>query len=244
MKTQWKPLFAGLVVLATLLTGCSSVPAQTTGSQTPAVSASGGPLSFKDMGGRDTELAAPANLAFGADKLAGWNTKVTEQVSRYVTPEAAALPVLGRANGKDGTFNAETLLGHGVNVILDAGEVSTEYAKIDDDLEQQSGIQVVQLSTELQKLPESYRMMGRIFGDDARGEQLAGYTERINAELARGSATITDEQRVSVYYTTGDAGLSTAGGKNIHAQVIDVIGARNVYGTAEKASGRVDVNAE
>ena len=257
MKTQWKPLFAGLVVLATLLTGCSSVPAQTTGSQTPAVSASGGPLSFKDMGGRDTELAAPANLAFGAgppatvmiytfgaDKLAGWNTKVTEQVSRYVTPEAAALPVLGRANGKDGTFNAETLLGHGVNVILDAGEVSTEYAKIDDDLEQQSGIQVVQLSTELQKLPESYRMMGRIFGDDARGEQLAGYTERINAELARGSAAITDEQRVSVYYATGDAGLSTAGGKNIHAQVIDVIGARNVYGTAEKASGRVDVNAE
>ena len=115
MKTQWKPLFAGLVVLATLLTGCSSVPAQTTGSQTPAVSASGGPLSFKDMGGRDTELAAPANLAFGAsppatvmiytfgaDKLAGWNTKVTEQVSRYITPEAAALPVLGRANGKDG----------------------------------------------------------------------------------------------------------------------------------------------
>ena len=257
MKTQWKPLFAGLVALATLLTGCSSGPAQTTGSQTPAVSASGGPLSFKDMGGRDTELAAPANLAFGAgppatvmiytfgaDKLAGWNTKVTEQVSRYITPEAAALPVLGRANGKDGTFNAETLLGHGVNVILDAGEVSTEYAKIDDDLEQQSGIQVVQLSTELQKLPESYRMMGRIFGDDARGEQLAGYTERINAELARGSAAITDEQRVSVYYATGDAGLSTAGGKNIHAQVIDVIGARNVYGTAEKASGRVDVNAE
>ena len=66
MKTQWKPLVAGLVALATLLTGCSSGPAQTTGSQTPAVSASGGPLSFKDMGGRDTELAAPANLAFGA----------------------------------------------------------------------------------------------------------------------------------------------------------------------------------
>ncbi len=42
MKTQWKPLFAGLVALATLLTGCSSGPAQTTGSQTPAVSASGG----------------------------------------------------------------------------------------------------------------------------------------------------------------------------------------------------------
>lgn len=35
MKTQWKPLFAGLVALATLLTGCSSGPAQTTGSQTP-----------------------------------------------------------------------------------------------------------------------------------------------------------------------------------------------------------------
>ena len=46
MKTQWKPLVAGLVALATLLTGCSSGPAQTTGSQTPAVSASGGPLSF------------------------------------------------------------------------------------------------------------------------------------------------------------------------------------------------------
>ena len=60
----------------------------------------------------------------------------------------------------------------------------------------------------------------------------------------RRSTTITDEQCVFVYYGTGDSGLSTAGSKNIHAQVIDVIGARNVYGTAEKASGRVDVNAE
>ena len=103
---------------------------------------------------------------------------------------------------------------------------------------------MVQLSTELQQLPESYRMMGRIFGDEARGEQLASYIERINTELARGSETITDEQRISVYYATGDAGLSTAGSKNIHSQVIDVIGARNVYGTADKASGWVDVNAE
>ena len=53
MKTQWKPLFAGLVALATLLTGCSSAPTQTTGSRTPAASASGGSLSFKDMGHRE-----------------------------------------------------------------------------------------------------------------------------------------------------------------------------------------------
>ncbi|WP_338571137.1 hypothetical protein V7R84_01040 [Arachnia propionica] len=50
-----------------------------------------------------------------------------------MTPEAAELPGLGRANAKDGAFNAETLLGRGVNVILDAGEISTAYAKIDDD---------------------------------------------------------------------------------------------------------------
>lgn len=257
METQWRPLLAGLVAVAMLVAGCSTTPTQPTDSPSPAASGSSGPLSFKDMGGRDTELSAPANLAFGAgppgtvmiytfgaNRLAGWNTKVTDQMSQYITSEAAALPVLGRANGKDGTFNAESLMGRGVNVILDAGEVSADYAKTDDDLEQQSGIQVAQLSTELQKLPDAYRMMGKIFGDEARGEQLATYIERINTELARGSATITDEQRVSVYYATGDAGLSTAGSGNLHSQVIDAIGATNVYGTSDKPSGRVDVNAE
>jgi len=36
----------------------------------PAASASGGIFSFKDIGGRDTELAAPTNLACGAGPLA------------------------------------------------------------------------------------------------------------------------------------------------------------------------------
>ncbi len=256
MKSPWSPLLTALMAATLLIAGCSSSSDPAT---TPTIpdSVSPGALSFKDMGGRDTELSAPASQAFGAgppgtvmiytfeaDKLAGWNSQVGKQTAKYLPSQVADLPVLGRANGKDGTFNAETLLGRGVNVILDAGEVSSEYAKIDDDLEKQSGIQVVQLATELERLPESYRLLGRVFGDQSRGEQLATYIERINAELERGSATITDAQRVSVYYAAGDEGLSTAGSGNIHAQVIDAIGARNVYGAADKPSGRVDVNAE
>lgn len=60
----------------------------------------------------------------------------------------------------------------------------------------------------------------------------------------RRSTTITDEQCVFVYYGTGDSGLSTAGSKTIQVQVIDVIGATDVYGTTAKASGWGDVKAE
>lgn len=215
------------------------------------------PLTLTDMNGREVELKEAATSAFGAGppattmiytfgagKLAGWNGKIGSDLARYLSDDAKAKPELGRASGKDGTFNPETLLESGVNVIFDAGDLGDRYRQMADDLQQQSGIPTMQFSTDLDKLPEAYRLMGQVFDDPERAEELATYVERIWEEVNAKAATIDEADRVSVYYGQGDAGLATAGSGNIHARVIDIIGAKNAMGEAEKTSGRMDVDAE
>ena len=59
MKSPWSPLLTALMAATLLIAGCSSSSDPAT---TPTIpdSVSPGALSFKDMGGRDTELSAPA----------------------------------------------------------------------------------------------------------------------------------------------------------------------------------------
>lgn len=239
----------------------SSAPAASSASEPTGAEASEAesqwPRKLTDMNGREVELPKPAASAFGAgppattliytfsaDQLAGWNGKLSGSLLPYLADAAKNKPELGRASGKDGNFNPETLLDKGVDVIFDAGDLGEQYRQMADDLQAQSGIPTMQFSTDLDKLPEVYRLMGQVFDDAERAEELAAYVERIWAEVDAKASTIADADQVSVYYGQGDAGLATAGSGNIHARVIDMIGAKNAMGEAEKVSGRMDVDAE
>lgn len=249
---RFKVLLGILLAFVLIGAGCSSPATAPTTGQT-----GGGKFTITDMNGRTVELEGPREKAFGAgppattliytfnaDKLAGWNNKVSDDLLPWLSEKATKLPVLGRASGSQGTFNPEVLIQNGVDVIFDAGDLGENYRKMADDLQKQTGIPVIQLSTDLSKLHEAYELMGKVFGDPERAEQLGTYVKRVNEEVARSSAAIPDEKKVTVYYGQGDKGLSTAGAGSIHSRIIDNIGAKNVAGQAPKPSGRTDVNAE
>lgn len=253
-----RALIALAAAAALALAGCSGTSNgtptgddPTTPDATPTVEEVSYPLTLTDMNGRTVELQAAATKAFGAGppgtltiftfdaaKLAGWNNPVSGPMAAYLDAEAAALPVLGRAAGGDGTFNPEVLLDAGVDLIIDAGDLSPDYRQMADDLQAQTGIPVIQLATDAATMDEAYEILGKAFGEPERAAELAAYVTRVHDEVVGVAAAIPEADRATVYYGQGDEGLATAGSGSIHTRVIDTIGAVNVAGPAPKPSGR------
>ncbi len=251
---RMRNLLAVLFAMLLALVGCTS---KTTEPASTEAAKQDGPITITDMNGRTVELPKPAEKAFGAGppatvmlytfddtKLGAWNNPVSEEQSPWLTENSRGLPAYGRASTKGGNFNPEVLLQNDIDVIIDAGDMGDQYRAMADDLQQQTGIPVIQLSTDLDKLGEAYQILGQVFGNQERANELTSYVIRVNEDIARGSATIPASEQVSVYYATGDNGLSTAGSGSIHSRIIELVGATNIAGQAEKASGRVEVNAE
>lgn len=252
------PAAATAVVLALLLAGCAG---GTPGESAPSGSGPGtaGAVAITDMAGRAVTLPARATKVFGAGPpattilftldpglLAGWNTPVSGRLRPYLSREASALPVLGRVTGGKDTFNPELLIEHGVDLIVDAGDITKKYVSAADELTRRTGIPVVMLSTDPDRLDEGYELLGRLTGRAERATTLAGETRRITDAVAAGAARVPAGRRPSVYYALGATGLTTARAGSIHARVIDAVGARNAAGAApaDGKGGRGDVDAE
>ncbi len=250
------------LVALVLAAGCGSPAsgdASATGTSDLATATPGGEkIEITDMVGRKVSVEAGAAKVFGAGPpatmmlwtfdpsvLVGWNTKPSANQSAFLTDELKALPVLGRAVGSaGGSFNPEVLLQNGVKVIIDAGTLDDSYIKDADELQKKTGIPVVMLSTDPDKLKESYEILGKITGEADRAKELGDYTSRVSHEVSKGAATIPADKKVGIYYAVGEKGLTTAKEGTIHARIIDMIGARNVAGKIESDSGHTDVDAE
>lgn len=215
----------------------------------------GGEITVTDMVGREVTLPEPARNPFGAgppatallytfdaETLAGWNSPVSEAQAHFLDGAAQELPVLGRAFGKGGDFNPETLLSADVDLIVDAGDLNPSYIESANDLEELTGIPVLQLSTNPDDLAEAYDILGAVLGDPERGEELGEKTDRIVADVAAGADAI--DAPLSVFYAQGASGLNTAPSGSIHSRVIELIGATNAAEGVESPSGRVEVDFE
>jgi len=77
--------------------------------------------------------------------------------------------------------------------------------------------------------PGAFSYLGRVLGRKGRGEELAGYARNTLAQMSALAASIPAKQRVSVYYAEGVDGLSTECDSSQHAELISLVGGRNVH---------------
>jgi iron complex transport system substrate-binding protein len=83
-------------------------------------------------------------------------------------------------------------------------------------------------------MADAYRTLGGILAGKAeKAEQLAAYIDETLAAAAANSAKISEEDRLSVVYTSGTTGLNTNASGSIQAQVIPLIGAVNAVEVEE-----------
>lgn len=267
-----RPLIAASAALLLALTACGGqeeapAPEETATQQAPEGTESqgqetpdtetDGPISITDMVGRTVELDAPASTVFGAGPpatallytfdpavMAGWNTPASDQMLQYVPDEIADLPVVGRVTGGKGDFNPEGLLEQGVDLIIDAGDLDESYVETADDLQEQTGIPVVMLSTDPEELDEAYEILGTLTGNAERAQEIGAHTTEIVETVSATAETIPEEERATIYYGAGADALNTAGAGSIHTRVIEAVGAVNVVDIDSERSGRVDVDSE
>jgi iron complex transport system substrate-binding protein len=164
--------------------------------------------------------------------LAGWNAPQTKAPADWLPPCARNLPVLGGAFGQGLTPNKEALLLAHPDLVISGFMV-----KVNDEIEdffQAIGIPVVHIESKaLESYPESLRFLGKLLGNEERGQLLADYAQSTMEAIRQGVAAIPQDKRLTVYYAESDDGLSTDGKGSFHTQVLEMAGGNNVHRTPQ-----------
>lgn len=253
-KTGWLALIFMLVIVLALPAACAKVdsPAETENTRKTETAETKGEAkrTFTDSAGREVELPvdlkriAPsgtlANIVLYTacpDLLCGIALPFTETQLKLIDPKYNELPVMGKFYGKGPDFNLETVLAAGTEVIVDIGEVK---GSTRDDLDQLMGqikIPTVIIEARMTGMPQTYRDIGRLIGDDSKTDQLAAYCEETLALSGKAKAEIPEGERVRVYWAMGELGLRTNAVGSFHSEALDLVPVVNVADTPASDKG-------
>lgn len=197
-------------------------------------------ITFTDSSGREVELPASITkiapsgpvatmilAAFAPEKLVCVGTSISENQTPYLYDGIADLPVTGQLYGGKATLNLEELLATGAEVIIDLGDFKKSIAEDLTALQEQTGLPCIFLEADLSHMADAFRSLGSILGKEERGEELAKLVEETMTMAAENSAKITDDQRLSVLYSSGSDPLGTNAEGSSQAQVLGIVGATN-----------------
>ena len=198
--------------------------------------------SFTDDLGRTVEVpssidsVAPSGsmaqvilLTFDASLIDGLTTSMDSEEAAYYSGLKTDIPVLGTFYGKKANLNKEALIVVDPDVVIDIGEIkgSTDEMVSDlDVLQEQIGIPVVFIESYLADTGSTYRRLGELLGDEARGEDLAAYADEVVAYAADIKAELGGQ--VTFYYSSAVDGLEAIPEGNFHGEVLEAVGGVNV----------------
>ena len=203
---------------------------------------------FTDSCGRTVEIpteisrVAPSGstaqmilMTVAPEKLVGLSSETEEARQAYFPAELNGLPVFGQFYGSKANLNMEALIAAAPQIIIDLGDAKDGIAEDMDTIQQQTGIPTVFVEASLDKLSEAYRTLGMLLGKEAEAEQLAAFIDRTLRMAEEKSILVTE--RKTVYYGTGQTGLTCNAAGSPQADVIERIGAENGI-VPEKKSNR------
>ena len=234
---------------ATEAPAVTEAPAETETPADPTEESAAETVSFTDSTGRAVEL--PANItkiapsgpvatmilaAFAPEKLVCTGTNIGDDQAAFLYEGLSDLPMTGQLYGGKATFNMEELLATGAEVIIDLGEFKKSIADDLTALQEQTGLHCIFLEADLAHMADAFRSLGTILGKEERGEELAKLVEETMTMAAENSAKITEDQMVSVLYSSGSDPLGTNAEGSSQAQVLGIVGAKNAVVVDEVTS--------
>lgn len=177
--------------------------------------------------------------------LAGWPARPPRPAeAAFMLPEAASLPEIGRLTGRDNTANVEAVLAQRPDLVFDYGSVRPVFVSLVERVQQQTGLPTLLLDGALAKIPETYRLLGRILGRAEAGEARAVEAERIIAAARDAAEALRARGRPRVLYVRGPRGLETGVAGSINTEIIEFAGAENVAASALGAGSLVQISME
>ena len=234
---------------ATEAPAVTEAPAETETPADPTEEPAAETVSFTDSTGRAVEL--PANItkiapsgpvatmilaAFAPEKLVCTGTNIGDDQAAFLYEGLSDLPMTGQLYGGKATFNLEELLATGAEVIIDLGDFKKSIADDLTALQEQTGLPCIFMEADLAHMADAFRSLGTILGKEERGEELAKLVEETMTMAAENSAKITEDQMVSVLYSSGSDPLGTNAEGSSQAQVLGIVGAKNAVVVDEVTS--------
>jgi iron complex transport system substrate-binding protein len=210
----------------------------------------GGDRQIKDMANRTVQIPEKVTKVFSLlpsgtmfvytidpELLIGTNYQFNNNERAFILEKYHDLQVYGQST----KINWEAVIAAKPDIIIAYSDINVAQKANAEEVEETTGIPVVMVDGRLEKAPEAYRFLGTIFDLKSKAEMLATYAEEALDYAADLKATM-DE--VSLYYGDGALSLSTAPVGSPHAEIFELIGAKNVVNTSVGVENRVDITAE
>lgn len=250
-----------LNMLMSIFTGCTNIPVDTGGEPDKAdqeftEDISDDQLKIVDMA--DREVLLPKNIekvfstgpvgtivlyTLSPEKIIGWNYTLKDGEKRYIDKKYHSLPDLGGA-GKS-SINSEELLKQDPDILINMVGINKESIEKAERLEDKLDIPVIMIDDDIEKLDESYKLLGKILGEKQRSEKLSNYIYNVLEDIKEKRQNIEENKRVSIYYAEGPNGLETEPSGSWHAELIDMVGGKNVAEVeAKDVKGKSQVSIE
>ncbi len=221
---------------------------------------SNGTVKITDMLGRMVYVPAQINTTIATsppitdliymlapDKLGAWNSNLTADEAKYTPSKYQNLPVIG---GWYSTYqgNPEDFIAQNPSVIIyDSGMMGNSTPSIDSMQQMMGSIPVVDIasSTDALNYTPSIEYTGKLLGATTNANNLVNFYNNVLDTVNATVSTIPQNQKVTVYYAEGDAGLQTDPNGSAHSQLINICGGINVAQVPLKqGNGMSNVNME
>jgi iron complex transport system substrate-binding protein len=251
LKTMKKyVIFLLIVIIAQQFTGCNAQVTETsTNAETRIIN---------DMAGRTVEIPSEVKRVCATgpigtimlytlvpEKLAGWNSALSDTEKKYLSPQYQDLPILGSWKGTKLNGNIEDILKSDPNLLINMGDVSEKYISDTEAIQEQLHIPVVMVDGQLEKAAEVYEFLGNILGSEERACKLAYYASETLNEVTSAVGSIPEHRRISFYYAEGVKGLETEIGNTINTEALRIAGAVNVANDiSSQNTRRIQVSLE
>jgi len=194
------------------------------------------------------EIAQILLLSFNPSYLASLNSTYNANALKYLPSSLANLSKTGSLFGAKQTMSDEQILAMTksakVDLILDAGDNKSGMAETMDRLQNTTAVPFVFISqVSIDDIPSSYQKLGKLLGEEERGEELSTYTQSIINRFNEGMAKVGDNKKTMIYVTSVDGNsvhLIGSGSKSSYqTSLIDRV-ATNIAPTATSGGGLGD----
>jgi len=174
------------------------------------------------------------------DKLGGVNFQWTDEELTYVPDKYKNYPVIGGWFGsQDGNY--EEFIAASPNFVIESIDegMGVDLSTVDERQEKFGDIPVVAVTdnTNVTKIDSSIKFMAKILGAEDKANELIEFNNKYLDEVEKVSKNISENEKKTVYYASGEDGLATYGSDSSHGQLIELVGGINVADTEVKQSG-------
>ena len=159
-------------------------------------------------------------FAIAPDMYVGIPNAWNDAAREFLDEQYVNLPVIGQLYGGKGDLNLEELLKAAPQVVIDIGEPKDSIAQDMDALTEQTGIPFVHISAYIDRMDETYTMLGELLGREEEARVLSETCTRIYNRAAEMMGRV---EKANLLYVTGAKGLNVLARGGFQSTVIDMM---------------------